>query len=137
MKTFLASLLIVLSAVLSACGSTPGKLNPRDDALTNYGVAIRWSEFEDAIGFIDPAVRSQQLVSDLERERLKQIQVTGYEVKSRQPQADGSIEQRVEIRLISKNTQIERIVTDRQLWRWDPEAKRYWLTTGLPDFNPE
>ncbi len=137
MKTFLASLLIVLSAVLSACGSTPGKLNPRDDALTNYGVAIRWSEFEDAIGFIDAAVRSQQLVSDLERERLKQIQVTGYEVKSRQPQADGSIEQRVEIRLISRNTQIERIVTDRQLWRWDPEAKRYWLTTGLPDFNPE
>jgi hypothetical protein len=47
---------------------------------------------------------------------------------------DGSMEQIVEIRLINRNTQAERIVTDVQIWRWDEKAKRWWLTTGLPSF---
>ena len=48
---------------------------------------------------------------------------------------DGSMEQSVEIRLINRNTQAERIVMDTQIWRWNEKAKRWWLTTGLPDFT--
>ena len=112
-------------------------MNPRDNALTNYGVAIRWSEFIEALEFVDPVLRQQQPLSDLERERFKQIQVTGYEVKSKRSAPDGTIEQTVEIRLISKNTQIERIVTDQQSWRWDAASKQFWLTSGLPDFTAQ
>jgi len=123
--------------VVTACSGAPSKLNPRDAALTEYGAALRWNEFDRALAFVDPEVRLSQPMTDLERERLKQIQVTGYEVKSSQPNEDGSISQVVEIRLISKNTQVERVVTDRQTWRWDAAAKHFWLTSGLPDFNPE
>lgn len=131
--------LLVCSLLLfvAACSGLPSKLNPRDDALTEYGVALRWNEFDQALAFIDPAVRLRQPMSDLERERLKQIQITGYEVKSSLSTADGSIEQTAEIRLISKNTQIERIVSDHQVWRWDAESKRFWLTSGLPDFSAQ
>ena len=127
---------LVLLAV-TACSGAPSKLNPRDAALTEYGAALRWNEFDRALAFVDPEVRLSQPMTDLERERLKQIQVTGYEVKSSQPNEDGSISQVVEIRLISKNTQVERVLTDRQAWRWDAASKHFWLTSGLPDFNPE
>lgn len=121
--------------VLVACEGMPTSGAARDNMLTDYGAAIRWNEFEKAQDYIDPAIRQQQPMSGLETERLKQIQVTGYEVKTRDVAADGSIEQTVEIRVVNRNTQIERIVTDRQTWRRDTAGKQYWLVSGLPDFS--
>ncbi len=128
-------LLCACLLVLAACGGLPTTGVARDNMLADYGAAIRWNEFDKAQDFIDPAVRQQQPMSDLETARLKQIQVTGYEVKLRDVAADGSIEQTVEIRVVNRNTQIERIVSDRQTWRRDATGKRYWLVSGLPDFS--
>ena len=127
----------LLAALISACGALATSRVQRDQALTDYGVAIRWSEFDQALEFVDPHLREQQPLSDLERERLKQIQVTGYEVKTKVVAPEGDIEQTVEIRLISKNTQRERIITDHQHWHWDALAKQYWLGSGLPDFSAQ
>lgn len=136
MKKFARLLACLLLSALTACAAAPSKLNPLDAALTDYGVAIRWSEFDQAIAFLDPQVRLQHPLADLERERLKLIQVTGYEVKDRHASADGNLEQTVEIRLINRNTQLERSISDHQSWRWDAVSKRYWLISGLPDFSP-
>ena len=136
MNTLPRLLACLLLCGLVACSAAPSRLNPRDAALTEYGFALRWSEFDQAMGFLDPQVRLQHPLSDLERERLKQIKVTGYEVKDRHATADGNLEQTAEIRLINRNTQLERSITDHQAWRWDAEGKRYWLTSGLPDFSP-
>jgi len=130
----LALLLIVL--MLSACGSMGSQRNPRDQVLYSYVSAVRWSDFDTALNFVDPAVRLANPISDLERERYKQFQVAGYDVKSFSEPAEGLYEQVVEIRLVNRNTQTERVVTDRQRWRWDPEAKRWWLMSGLPDLSP-
>ena len=129
---WLAACLLLL---LASCASVTTTINVREASLTEYGAAIRLSDFDGALMFVDPALRQQQALSDFDRERLKQIQVTGYEVKSRSDADDGSIEQRVDIRLINKNTQIERVVTDNQRWRWDAASKRLWLSSGLPDFS--
>ena len=43
--------------------------------------------------------------------------------------------QRVELRIIDRDTQTERIKTDRQNWRYDALAKRWWLTSGLPKLD--
>ena len=122
-----------------ACAAlaTPNKLNARDRALSEYGAAIRWSDFDQALEFLDPQLRGQQALTDLERERFKQLQVTGYDVKSKAVGADLNIEQVVEIRLINKNTQRERSLVDHQRWRWDAASKRYWLSSGLPDFSSQ
>lgn len=135
MKKFRSLLACLLLSALVACAGTPSRLNPRDAALEEYGVAIRWSEFDEAQAFLDPAMRLEHPLTDLERERLKLIQVTGYEVKGRHATDEGNLEQTVEIRLVSRNTQLERVITDHQSWRWDAEGKRYWLTSGLPDFT--
>jgi hypothetical protein len=131
------SICAFLAVLLAACAAMPNEVYQRDQTLTEYGAAIRWSEFEQAIEFVDPQLRGQQPLSDLERERFKQIQVTGYDVKNKAVGADGGIDQLVEIRLISKNTQRERTIHDQQHWRWDLASKRYWLTTGLPDFSAQ
>ena len=118
---------------LAACGATLGGTRNRTDAMTDYGAAIRWNDFDGALAFLEPG--HVATLTDLERERFKQLQVTGYELKSGRDTADAGREQDVEIRVVNRNTQIERTVMDHQRWRWDAEAKHYWLMSGLPDFN--
>jgi len=135
MRRFSRLLVASFLLALAACAMAPSSMNPQDDALDNYGVAIRWNEFADAWSFVDPALRQLQPLTELELERFKQIQVTGYDLKGRSPTPDGGLEQTVEIRLINRNTQLERTIVDHQSWRWDQANKRYWLTSGLPDFT--
>ena len=129
-------LLVLLLALLMLAGCPAGTRAPNADSqFSDYAVAVRWNEFDKAIAFVDPQLRQAQALTDLERERYKLFQVTGYEVKDRQVQANGDILQVVEIRVVNRDTQIERVVTDRQAWRLDAAAKRYWLVSGLPDFS--
>ena len=128
--------LFAIVLMLAACGSLGSQRNPRDQALYSYVSAVRWSDFDAALNFVDPEVRLANPTSDLERERYKQFQVAGYDVKSFNEPGEGLYEQVVEIRLVNRNTQTERIITDRQRWRWDAEAKRWWLVSGLPDLAP-
>ena len=121
--------------LLTACGSMGAQRNPRDQALYSYVSAVRWSDFNAALAFVDPETRRTRPMTDLESERYKQFQVAGYEVKSASEPGEGQYEQVVELRLVNKNTQVERIITDRQQWRWDAQAKRWWLVSGLPDLD--
>lgn len=121
--------------LVTACGSMGAQRSPRDQTLYTYVSAVRWSDFEAARSFLDPATVSARPVTDFEMERYKQFQVTGYDVKSASEPAEGLYEQVVELRVVNRNTQVERILTDRQKWRWDAEAKRWWLVSGLPDLD--
>lgn len=123
---------LLLLALVTACGSMGANRNPRDDMLYLYVSAIRWSDFDKAVAFIDPKVLEQRPVTAFELERYKQFQVSGYDVRTGREPAEGEYEQVVEIRFVNRHTQVEKIVTDHQHWRYDPEAKRWWLTTGLP-----
>ena len=127
-------LLLALAATAAGCALPSAQLKP--DPITEYGAAVRWNEFERASGFLDPAANLPPL-TDLERERIKQLQVTGYEVKSQHPLPDGGMAQEVEIRVVNKHTQLERIVKDHQVWRYDAALKGYVLSSGLPDFGAE
>ena len=126
----------VLALVLAtACGSMGAQRSPRDQALYSYVSAVRWSDFTAALAFVDPETRRARPMTELEAARYDQFQVAGYEVKSGSEPAEGLYEQVVELRLVNRHTQVERIVTDRQQWRWDAEAKRWWLVSGLPDLD--
>lgn len=124
---------LLLLVLLSACAGTGGD-KVRQSALSEYGAAIRWGEFDRAQEFVDPIHRAEHPITELDRERFKLIQVSGYEVKHASATADG-LQQTVEIRVINKLTQSERTLTDRQTWRWDEAGKRFWLMSGLPDFS--
>ena len=131
----LAATFLLITAAPADAVSKRAQAKLLETAQFKYASAIRWSEFEIAWSHLDPSYRNENPLSDLEKERFKQIQITGYEKKSEDFLPDGSVEQSVAIRLINRNTQAERIVLDTQIWRWNEKAKRWWLTTGLPDFT--
>jgi hypothetical protein len=132
MKTTRLLMLALLSLLLAACGSMPS--TKKVDTIAEYGAAVRWSEWERAWSFVDPASQGGGL-PESEAARLKNVKVSGYAVLSRQLAPDGLTQrQLVEIRYIEQATQRELTVRDEQAWRTDDEGKHWWLTSGLPQF---
>lgn len=133
----LASLLLLVSAGASDDASAKNRSSNklRERALYDYQSTIHWSEFDKAVSFLDPDWLAEHPLTELEMARYKQVQVSGYDVRTKTIEPDGSYDQVVEIRLINLNTQVERAITDHQHWRFDAKAKQWWLTTGLPDIT--
>ena len=128
-------LLLLVLVMLTACGGVGSQQNIRDSTLYAYAGAIRWGHIDDAWTMVDPEYARRHPLSELERERFKQIEVTGYLVKGAQQLSEDEVAQLVEIRLINRHTMVERTIQDRQLWRWDKNSRRWWLTTGLPNIS--
>ena len=131
MRKYLAPLLAALVLLLAACASVS---KPKVDMVAEYGNSIRWSDWDMAWAIIDPAQRKSITLPGEEQDRLKDIKVTGYQVRSSEPQEDGTIVQVVEIHFVDQATQVERSMRDRQVWRTDDKGAHWWLTTGLPEF---
>lgn len=128
------ALMVLLLAMLAGCG-VGSTQDLRQTALFNYAGAIRWGHIDDAWSMVDPEYTRKHPMTSLERERFEQVQVTGYLVKGTQMLSETEMVQVAEIRLVNRHTQAERVIQDRQLWRWDKDARRWWLTTGLPKIS--
>jgi hypothetical protein len=131
MRKYLSPLLAALVLLLAACASAS---HPKVDMVAEYGNSVRWSDWDMAWQIIDPATRKSLVLPGEEQDRLKDIKVTGYQVRSSEPQEDGTLVQVVEIHFVDQATQVERTMRDRQVWRTDDEGVHWWLTTGLPEF---
>ena len=131
---FAAVLLAVLPAPAMAGGSSKND-KALEAALKVYGQAVRWNEFETARESVDPLLRPPGGFSDADEAYYKQFQVSGYLLKSAERPDPQTYSQRVELRIIDVASQTERTQTDRQTWRYDPVAKRWWLTSGLPKLD--
>lgn len=131
------TLLAASCTLLSACATE--KMRSKEtiltDTLRTYAQTIRWGEFDQAIGFIDPKILAEHPLTSLEIERLKQVRVTGYDDAPVVPVNDDEVQQTVKLDLLNVNTQVARSVVDRQTWKYDAAAKRWWLVSGLPDIS--
>jgi hypothetical protein len=128
-------LLTLASCALSAC-STPGtKADLLDTTLQTYAATIRWGNFEDALGFVDPETLKAHPVTTLDLERYHQIRVGGYTEQPVHESGPNEVRQVVEITVSNNNTLAVRSFIDRQTWRYDEKTKHWWLVTGLPDIT--
>jgi hypothetical protein len=128
---FAAGLLLLLAG----CANT--QQHARDlltVTLYDYSSAIRWNRPDAAAKWLDPDVESIR-VKPIDLERFAQVQITGYEVKGSEQIGPEKYAQLVEIRLINIHTQTERTIVDQQVWRYDPEIRQWWITTGLPNLS--
>lgn len=127
------SALLLLLVLLAGCAARE-RDKVLDETLKHYAALIRWNEYAAAADYYDPKLRQSDPISALELRRLSQFKVSGYEPRSFQESPDGlGARQSVEIRLYNVHTQTERVLLDRQTWRYDESAERWWLTSGLPD----
>jgi hypothetical protein len=103
--------------------------------LKTYELAVRWNDFDAASDSLDPLTLQSEPFSEQDEAYYKVFQITGYTPKSSSMTEDMVYTQRVELRIVDRDTQVERIKTDRQSWRYDAAAKRWWLTSGLPKLD--
>lgn len=129
------SILAVLSVALAGCAT-----QQRSDSLittTNaYGSTLRWGDFQSAAQFIDPAIRAKHPISKLDLARYQQVRVTEYDNGAGPvPTGEFDVQQTAQISVVNVHTQSERSIVDHQTWHYDPVAKHWWLTSGLPDIT--
>lgn len=131
-----ATVLALIMLMLGACASN---MKSRETLLTEtlrtYAAAIRWGSIEQAETFIDPEYRAAHPLTALDLERYKQVRFTAYNDRAPVPVNENEVRQVVEIGLVNVNSQSSRSVVDQQVWKYDEEAKRWLLTTGLPDIT--
>lgn len=127
---------LVLVLVLGGCAAA-GRLD-RSQALQTaqyaYSAAIRWGDFEGAWNMVDPQVRRAHPLGPVDFERYKQLQVSAYHDLASEATPDTAARE-IEIGVINRNTLVERQVRYTERWRFDPAAKTWWLTVGLPDLS--
>ncbi len=121
--------------LLTACGQTRPDLKLLDETLERWASTVRWGEPTQLIDFIDPAVIERQPVRPFELERLRQLRVAGYRPQPPVLIAPDRARQTAQVELVNVNNQTSRTTVETTEWRYDPVAKRWWLTSGLPRYD--
>lgn len=128
-------IMLLLVAFIAGCAG-----NKRDDSLVTtlnaYQATMRWGDFQRALDFVSPDYREEHPLNAIDSARYQQVRVVGYdEGGGPTPAGEGKVRQTVKIGLVNLHTQRERFVIDQQVWEWDRDAQRWWLSTGLPDIT--
>jgi hypothetical protein len=131
-KTMPILLVLLMTLLLVGCGQKATRERSLDLTLKGYAKVVRWNEFERALKFIDPELKEKLTPKGVEWERYSQIKVSGYQEAPPVTEEDGTVTSVVRIEVYNIHTLKERAITDRQSWRYDEEAKNWFLTTGLP-----
>lgn len=127
-------LLIAALLGLAGCASVGTERNKLDEAQYAWSAAIRWGDFDGAINLMDPKLRAKATPGAVEMERYKQVQISAYrDVGASADLKGGTAVRDIHIGVINRHTQAERSVRYREQWRWDPEAKTWWIVSGMPD----
>jgi hypothetical protein len=131
-----ALLLLSIAACNMMNAVKPSQAHALDLTLYDFAGAMRWSDFDKAYDFVDPKTKIEHPLSDIDRARYKQVEVTGYDVVSRLDGKD-TLDQQIQLGLVNRNTQVSRSMMYHEHWRWDATIKKWWLTTSLPDISPQ
>jgi hypothetical protein len=127
--------MIILVLLISGCGTLTQfrKKEQLSETAQAYEQAIRWSEFEYAMIFLEPSEREANPPDEALYRRIK---VTAYKIK-KTVLSDDEMQaiQIAEISYYRLDNMIVKSLSDHQLWEWDTEDKRWYLKSGLPDFK--
>lgn len=132
----LRSLVFALAAllVLAGCANANTSANALDTSQYAWSGAIRWGDFGGARNLVDPVVRQASPLTQLQMDRYEQVQISSYrEVGGAVDPGAGTAVRNIEIGVINRHTMAERSVRYLERWRWDDDAKTWWLTSDLPD----
>ena len=132
-KLLLRCLLACCLVLLAGCPNSASKGSALDEIQYAYSAAIRWGDFEGAYNLVDPKLREEHPLTDVDFSRYKQVQISGYRDLGGSPLASGEVVREIEIGVINRNTLQERTIRYQERWRYDEAAKRWWLVSGLPD----
>lgn len=102
-----------------------------------YASTIRWGTTEEALPYLDPEHTREHPLTDLELRRYEQVKISSYRAGDNVNMPDGRVGRPAVVGVINLNTQMQREVTVKEIWRWDAEDKRWLQANGLPDLWQE
>ena len=130
-------IIIFMSLILVACNPVQ-KVKDRkhtedlEAATDTYRKLIRWGHFDQAVQYIKARDGSEQVPDLAEASRYK---VTHYTITGTflsDDLQDARIVATIEY--IKLDNQVAKTIRDEQQWWFEPEAKRWHISSGLPDF---
>jgi len=139
MRRTLQILLLALLALTSVSALAAEQKTTRkqrkdlEETQIKYDATMRWGTVEDALPYLDPEYTRVHPLTDLELRRFEQVKISSYRASDNGPMPEGRVGRTAEVRVINNNTQAERTVRVREIWRWDAEDKRWLQANGLPD----
>lgn len=139
MRRTLQILLLALFALTSVTALAAGQKTTKkqrkelEETQIKYDSTLRWGTVEDALPYLDPEYTKLNPMTELELRRFEQVKISSYRAGDNVPMPDGRVGRNAEARVINNNTQSERVVRVKEIWRWDAERKRWLQANGLPD----
>jgi hypothetical protein len=130
------SLLALLALLLAGCPQQTRDARLLDETLMLHAQAVRWGGFEQSLEFMDPRLLAERPPRKLDLERYRQVVISGYRPRGQPVMSGTTASYVVDIEFYNRHTLATRSVVDRQIWRFDAEARRWWLVSPLPDLTP-
>ena len=131
-KAFVSVLIITAVPMGCTAISEHTRMTGFDKISKSYKELILLSEFEAAYSFGD----TESITEDINFDRLKNIKVTDYVLKSYNISNDQlEINQTVEMEYHWLDAYRVRTILDKQIWKYDGEKEIWVLQTGLPRFE--
>ena len=127
--------LLISVVILAGCATMDGnhRMNSLTTTTDNYRNAIRWGLYDVADNLRGVEESENQ---SRELERLKKINVTSYKSVHKDMSDDGNeAKQTVEIKYYHTDYMVEKVLIDKQVWKYDSEKKAWHLQSGLPEFK--
>jgi hypothetical protein len=101
------------------------------EATSAYRHALIWSDYRTASAFL-----LAEEAQGIDFEKLKNIKVTGYEVKQVTVSDNKhNFAQLVEISYFKKDDMIFRTFNDEEVWEFDQTKDAWFLYSGFPEFD--
>jgi hypothetical protein len=127
--------LMLIGVLLSGCPMND-KDKKQEETLNNFQTMLRFSEYHGLMNFIDPEYLRENPITSLEMNRLRQYQVSSYDIHSVVADDDAkAFRQVVELNLFNLRTARERTVLYYQYWKWHDPPGVWRLHSGLPDLS--
>ena len=126
--------LLLATLLLSGCQSLERRKQNEllTQTLRTYESTLRWGDLRKAYSFLKPELAAKTDIPS----GLDNVQITRYEVVSPPvPMSDNSALQVVEIQYVLKDQQMEKLITDQQLWEFNPEELRWYLASKVPSLG--
>lgn len=133
-RLMLLLLLVPMVLMMSGCPSTSrGEKKVLDNTLNAFGSEFRWGEdLERIFAYFDPEEADKLRPKQLEVERWKQYRVIGFREQPVVMLDEGLAQQRAEIELVNRHTQVTRSIRIVTEWKYEKETERWYLKTPLP-----
>ena len=129
---FLLPLLALL--LLAGCQTIEEKNSATklENALKGYEATVRWGHLAAAYDYLAPELRAKaEIPADLDN-----IRITGYEKLTPAVAIDDhTATQRVSLSYVLRDRQVERRLTDDQVWQRQGEAGDWFRANPIPEFK--